>query len=73
MRNPEMSFRSLIYALFILAMGLCASYALLDATARTQADREATLQARLDLMKPGTSIKLNGYSYLKVGKGGYDE
>jgi hypothetical protein len=54
-------------------MGLIASYALLDATARTQADREATLQARLDLMKPGTSIKLNGYSYLKVGKGGYDE
>lgn len=65
--------KSTLYALFILALGVCASYALLDATARTQADREATLQARLDLMNPGTSIKLNGYSYLKVGKGGYDE
>lgn len=60
-----------LVTLLIAAGCICASYALFDATARTQEQREAVLQTKLDLMKPGTSIKLNGYSYFKVGKGGY--
>ena len=57
------------YALFILAMGLCASVAFLDSTARTQADREASFQAKADKCKVGQYCTIGGHGFLKMSEG----
>jgi len=64
-----MTFKFALYALFILAMGLCASVAFLDATARTQADREASFQAKADKCKVGQYCKIAGHGFLKMSEG----
>jgi hypothetical protein len=56
------------YALFILAMGICASVALFDATARTQEQREASFQAKADRCRVGQYCTIGGHGFLKMSE-----
>lgn len=58
----------LAYALFILAMGFCAAKVTLDATARTQADREASFQAKADKCRVGQYCTIGGHGFLKMSE-----
>jgi len=58
----------ILYAVFYLALGICASYALLDGMADKQAQREAVFQARLDGVRAGESTRIAGYQWMKISE-----
>lgn len=55
-----------LYTLFILAIGICASYCLFDAMSAEQEAREATLAHKIDTCKVGNYCKFNGQGFLKI-------
>ena len=61
-------FKFALYALFILAMGLCVAKVTLDATAHTQADREASFQAKADKCRVGQYCTIGGHGFLKMSE-----
>ena len=58
-----------LITLFIAVMAICASYVLFDATARTQADREASFQAKADKCRVGQYCRIGGHGFLKMAEG----
>ncbi|MGB3988174.1 MAG: hypothetical protein WBK67_00555 [Minisyncoccales bacterium] len=57
-----------LYLICYLVAGIITAYVVFDATARTQAQREASFIAKADSTRVGQSVRLGNGTYLKMSE-----
>jgi preprotein translocase subunit YajC len=60
--------KTIIWYLIAVAVLLAIPYFLMDGAARTQAERESTIVKKVETIRCGQSVRINGHLMLKISE-----